>query len=633
MTKRFNFDDKVEDTLNAEDSDEEIAAEYVEREMIEQEYEERCSSELELEGHDLIQNIFDEVIDNPCCSRHCGKEWKIEIIKKHVKDLEKLSKTEKKLVLLTVLRNCAAHSTNTRHSPKRQRLRFTFKYEPFGSMCAFAFRVLSDIGIESFRGLLAHLKISDFSIVPPLHGNYGKTGHQSHQLENRGVTEKLVEFMSASAEAQGEFSPGRDTKRGRRKEDKAPDTLWLPACFTRSAILRMYNQQYPKFSISRTSLCLLLENDSRLKHIQIRSPRTDMCDFCELQKRKIAGTRAHDESKSEKLIAELARHQKAYQGERAIYNSEREKAENDRKKWEKENLLPEKCVEHISMDYGQSVDVPHTADQLGGTFYLHMRKFLLFCVCSVLEKSQVCYTYDEREAGKGPNEVISFLHDFLVNRQIQSQDVRIHADNCTGQNKNKYVIWYLIWLVTTGRIKHIELKFMIKGHTHCVVDGGIGQTKKKLRRSDVFCLEHWKNVIEQSATTNKAKVVNSNNVFNWKKGLNSYFKALQGISKFQHFLADAAEPGCISVKYGFDDDSWKKKKLLKSDEVLNSEAFKNLPLHLETAEFKGGKFEKEKALFENLRQYVKDPWKDELCPNPETFKIPARDKQPCPDWI
>ena len=95
------------------------------------------------------------------------------------------------------------------------------------------------------------------------------------------------------------------------------------------------------------------------------------------------------------------------------------------------------------MDYGQSIAVPHTTDQLGGTFYLHMRNFLLFGIFSVLDNIQLCYTYDEREAAKGANEVISFLHDFLANRQIKTPIIRIHADNCRGQNKNKYMMWYL----------------------------------------------------------------------------------------------------------------------------------------------------------------------------------------------
>ncbi len=108
-------------------------------------------------------------------------------------------------------------------------------------MCASAFRLLFDIRIEAFKGLLAHLKTSNMSVVPPAHGNKGKSVIKADMPANRGVIEKLVRFMLALAESQGEYSPGRDTKSGSAKEDRNPDMLWLPACFTRSAILRMYN--------------------------------------------------------------------------------------------------------------------------------------------------------------------------------------------------------------------------------------------------------------------------------------------------------------------------------------------------------------------------------------------------------
>jgi len=58
-----------------------------------------------------------------------------------------------------------------------------------------------------------------------------------------------------------------------------------------------------------------------------------------------------------------------------------------------------------------------------------------------------------------------------------------------------------------------------------------------------------------------------------------------------------------------------------------------MPKYLSTVGFKGKKPEKEKILFQNLRQYVKDDWKDELCPDPRIFKPPVRDKLPCPDWL
>ena len=189
-----------------------------------------------------------------------------------------------------------------------------------------------------------------------------------------------------------------------------------------------------------------------------------------------------------------------------------------------------------------------------------------------------------------------------------------------------------MWLVTTSRLRRIELKFMIKGHTHSIIDGGIGQTKRELRRSDVFCLEHWRNVINQSASTNRTEVVNGNNVYDWKKGLRPYFKAFKGLSQFQHLVIDSTKPGCVLAQYGFDDDTPKKRRLLKSDTIVKLDAFQNLPTSLAAIGFKGGTSEKEKALFDNLRRYVEDEWKDEICPNPETFKTPVKETQACVDW-
>ena len=629
----MDIDDETENAINEEDSDKEIAAEYTENDGIEQEAEEQYSTAKDRNKFSLIKQISEYLNEKPCCSKNCCALWKEEDLIKHAEDINRLSKNEKNIVILAILRNCVFTNKRTRHSEQRLRLRFNFRYDPFGVMCASAFRLLFDIRIDAFKGLLAYFKTNNMSVVPPIHGNKGERSRKPDTLINRGVTEKVVEFILMLGEAQGEFSPGRHVKQGDLIEDKNPDLLWLPSCFSRSALFRMYNKQYANFPIGQTKFFFLLKSEIRIKHIKIRSPRSDMCDYCELQKRKIAGTKPHDELKAEKLTEELYAHQKAYQGERIIYNAERDRAKKDGKRFRERKLKVEECMEHIGIDYGQSIGVPSTTDQLGGTFYLKMRNFLLFGICSALDNTQICYTYDEREAGKGANEVISFLHDFLATRKIQTPNIRIHADNCRGQNKNKYVMWYLIWLAATGRVKHVEIKFMIKGHTHFIVDSNIGHIKRELRRSDVFCLDHWTEVINRSADTNKAKVVNGGNVYDWKKGLHPYFKEFTGISKFQHFAVDSTEPGCILIKHGLDDSTWMKRKLLMLDENIEIEKFKNLPKYLAAVGFQGGKPEKEKSLYKNLRQYVKDEWKDELCPNPETFKSPVRINQPCLDWL
>ena len=41
----------------------------------------------------------------------------------------------------------------------------------------------------------------------------------------------------------------------------------------------------------------------------------------------------------------------------------------------------------------------------------------------------------------------------------------LHADNCSSQNKNCYVMQYLTWRILTGLNKKITLSFLIVGHT------------------------------------------------------------------------------------------------------------------------------------------------------------------------
>jgi hypothetical protein len=630
MKSKSDLDEAVERSINEDDSEEDIVAEYIEDETID-EYSGVAFQELE--EYSLSQKVSAFLADGPCCTKNCCAAWSESNLSHHSDDLKRLSRHEKKLVLLSTLRNSIIKTDSTRYSDERQRFRYAFRYEPyFGSMCSVAFRLLFDIKIKQLKGLLAHLKTSKMSLVLPEHGNHGKKAFRSNSLSKRGIINKAISFLLDMAESHGEYSAGRQTKLGNTVEDKNPDTLWLPACFTRSNLLRMYQEQNPKFQISRTAFCSLLSSEPKLKNIMIRSPRTDMCDYCELQKRKIAGTKPHDEAKAEILTAELTAHQESYKLERSIYNSELEESIDHRKEFNK-GLRPEtKCIEHISMDYGQSIAVPHTPDQMGGTFYLHMRSFLLFGIHSVLDNTQHFYTYDEREAGKGPNEVISFLHNYLAKRKIKTLEVKIHADNCRGQNKNKFVMWYLLWLVSTDRLNRIEIKFMIKGHTHFIVDSNIGYTKKELRRSEVFCLKHWSKVINKSARSNKAHIVTGYDVFDWKSELSKYFKAFDGISKYQHFSIESSEPGWIWSKHGANDDAWVKTKLLISDSSLKMKNYMDLTQELKPVGYKGGKIEKERILFDKLRPYVRDEWKDEICPNPETFVPPKRKQSFCPDW-
>ena len=63
---------------------------------------------------------------------------------------------------------------------------------------------------------------------------------------------------------------------------------------------------------------------------------------------------------------------------------------------------------------------------------------------------QVNYLIDEAAAvGKGANATISYVHHFFSCHGLGETDVHLHADNCAGQNKNNYLLWYLAWRIAT----------------------------------------------------------------------------------------------------------------------------------------------------------------------------------------
>ena len=52
--------------------------------------------------------------------------------------------------------------------------------------------------------------------------------------------------------------------------------------------------------------------------------------------------------------------------------------------------------------------------------------------------------------GKGANNIISMLHHFLATHNFGEAHLHLHADNCSGQNKNHYVMQYLAWCILSG---------------------------------------------------------------------------------------------------------------------------------------------------------------------------------------
>ena len=74
------------------------------------------------------------------------------------------------------------------------------------------------------------------------------------------------------------------------------------------------------------------------------------------------------------------------------------------------------------------------------------------------------YLIDEcMVASKGANTVISLLHHFLEHHSLGEQSVHLHADNCSGQNKNNFMVQVIL-------IVHVHTVMNHKVIFHPVVD-------------------------------------------------------------------------------------------------------------------------------------------------------------------
>jgi len=102
--------------------------------------------------------------------------------------------------------------------------------------------------------------------------------------------------------------------------------------------------------------------------------------------------------------------------------------------------------------------------------------------------------------GKGADVVISLVHNYFLLHGLEEKLLIIHADNCSGQNKNNLMIAYLTWRVMMSYHDRITYSFMIAGHTKFSPDSFFGLFKLALAKSEVDNLDDLIKVVENSTT-------------------------------------------------------------------------------------------------------------------------------------
>ena len=148
------------------------------------------------------------------------------------------------------------------------------------------------------------------------------------------------------------------------------------------------------------------------------------------------------------------------------------------------------------------------------------------------------------------------LHHFFSTHGFGERRVHLHADNCVGQNKNRFVMYYLMWRVTAGLHDEATISFLPVGHTKFAPDWCFGLMKQCFRRTKIGDLDDIANCVSLSSAVSVPQLVGSlyGTVFvptyNWSEFFDNIMmkSALKGISRLHQFRFSAARHGIVYVK-------------------------------------------------------------------------------------
>ena len=215
---------------------------------------------------------------------------------------------------------------------------------------------------------------------------------------------------------------------------------YLDARLNVKILYSMFKEKHPEAKCSYKFFLGYFKDNFTLR---FGSPQIGSCCTCEELNLKLRNPHLSDAAKRN-AGAELMLHKRR---SKKFYN----KLQNESNSKTKQN---EQHVLAIAFDYMQNIPLPMIPVQ--ETFYLRQLSDNLFSIHDVKCNKGHVYVYLEGTARKSPDEVCSFVYNYLMSAPPQFNEVHVYSDNCGGQNKNHALNRVFLAHTDTGRFNRIE---------------------------------------------------------------------------------------------------------------------------------------------------------------------------------
>lgn len=246
---------------------------------------------------------------------------------------------------------------------------------------------------------------------------------------------------------------------------------------------RDYQQEQTNMGEPSANLMMYSRIFNEEFNISFFSPKKDLCNLCESYKN------APDDPAIKKLYD-------THQEEKLLSRKSKEE--------DKVNITNNKSLLLASFDL-QSV-MPCPKGNLSIFYYKSKLNSYNFTICEIGRDAAECFFWHEGEGHRGANEIGSCILKYLEKTASSVDDdnleITFYSDNCCGQNKNRYIISMFLFAVRSLKIKAINHKFLICGHTqnegdavHSVIEKEI---KKSLKRGPIFIPQQYATIIRMA---------------------------------------------------------------------------------------------------------------------------------------
>ena len=183
------------------------------------------------------------------------------------------------------------------------------------------------------------------------------------------------------------------------------------------------------------------------------------------------------------------------------------------------------------------------------------------------------------------------------------------ADNCTGQNKNRMVMRFVVWLVEKKFFAKVSLIFLVAGHTKNPCDRLFNLLKGEYRRRNIYNVDDLLKILDSHTMCSAERAPK---FFGWDKYLDELYQVPQGILKHHCFAVFEQRPTTIVMKrsdvceYHVEVDV--KLSANKVNDEQREQVLSEMPNKTKAP---GIRLIKRVGRYKNYRQFVPDNYKDD----------------------